>query len=193
MKEPILIAELLISGLLTLTWLALGLAFFVQPGSIFGALPNFSLSGTLILALYCYIVGIVTDRIWDLLTKPTDRRIRRKYFESDEELSVIRSQVLASSAESFQFFDYIRMRMRVIRAVVCNAPLILIATALLLWKAGGLLEPGAIFILVVLALFVLCANYAFRRITRNYYEQLKHASDGLAQERDQMDKRTEKD
>ncbi len=177
MKEPILIAELLISGLLTLTWSVLGLAFFIGLNPMLTAIPQMGIAGVTILALYCYIIGIVTDRIWDILTKPTDRRIRRTYFETDDVLNAGRSRVLATNAERFQFFDYIRMRMRVTRAVVCNAPLITAAVGLLLWKAGALISPGGIYLLASLLLFTIASNYAFVRISHNYYKQLKHAID----------------
>ena len=174
MKEPIMIAELLISGVLTLTWAFLGLAFFVDPKILFETIRNPGLGLTALFGLYAYAIGIISDRVWDFVTKPVDVRIRRRYFADDKEFNEARSFLLKSSPEAQESFAYLRLRLRVARAVVCSGPLIILIAAIGgYWGKWEIDRSLLLFGLGVLLLLVFAAKFAFRQISKNYYKRMK--------------------
>lgn len=174
MKEPIMIAELLISGVLTLTWMVLGLAFFVEPKILLETIRHSGFGLSALTALYAYAIGIVSDRIWDFVTKPTDLRIRRRFFADDKSFNEARSCLLKSNSEAYESFAYLRLRLRVARAVVCSGPLILIAFAIGAYFANWGMDRNLFFFGISIIVFlILSANFAFRQISKNYYKRMK--------------------
>ena len=124
MNTTTLIVEILISGILTCLWLLLGIITAFSPGFLLGAAKNYPEAFAALAIALAYTVGVTFDRLWDVFTKPFDEKIRRSYFPSDDQLTTVRMQLFGRATALQGYMEYIRSRMRIARAAMCNLPLI---------------------------------------------------------------------
>ncbi len=142
MGTTALFAELVVGGVLTLTWMLLFAMTALGPSQVTPLLPVSSLTAGFLLAL-AYALGVVFDRVWDFLLDVTglqawfrgrpgprgrlseeDRR-RRRVFGADPKTAV-------------DFVNYHRSRMRVARASLFNFAMITLSgLSLLAVRYGG--------------------------------------------------------
>ncbi len=176
MNTTAIVIEILIGGLQTTAWLALIIL------SIFGyewiqlSTAERWLGLTIFIIVISYTLGVLFDRLWDFLLYKPDNVIRNRYL-SKLELYSIRVRIFSKSETMASFLDYIRSRMRIARASLCNFCLIsatsffFILTRLnhldvfLKWKL--LLFTGICGVLLILLAF-----YAWKNITNTYYKQV---------------------
>lgn len=145
MGTTALFAELVVGGVLTLTWMGLLAMTFLGPARIAPLLNGSTLTTGFLLAV-AYALGVVFDRLWDSLLEVTglQRWLRGKYVgrkvEEMSETDRMRCRVFGSDPKTaVEFVNYHRSRMRVARATFFNSVLITGAgLALLGVHYGGL-------------------------------------------------------
>ncbi len=173
MSTTALIAEILVCGILVLTWTVLALLGFPQSQSIASFLANNQIAGGAVFLAYSYAVGVVFDRIWDIATKPIDHRVRKDLKLDAETLSQARKSAFGNGQNTPAYFEYIRSRMRIARCCLCNAPLIALSAIFLHYR--NTTQPK-IYIITAIAstglIFTSFSFVAFKKLLRTYYKQL---------------------
>lgn len=163
MNTTVIFAELLVCGVQSFIWIA----FFVS--LLIGVdLRSFFLTwqSGLVFAALAYALGVIFDRVWDMFARPVDLWIRRKYFNSSEELHLLRIRIFSTQQSDFlSYIDYIRSRMRIARATLFNA------------FAGAFVSllfanAACAFLLTAAALLSL---FAFADLLKTYYGLLKNS------------------
>lgn len=178
MNTTPIVIEILIGGFQTTVWLALIiLSIFGYEWIQLGTAERW-LGLTIFIIVISYTLGILFDRLWNFLLHKPDEMIRNKYF-SKSELYQLRVRIFAKSETMASFLDYIRSRMRIARASLCNFCLITASSlffilirlnhldVFLKWKL--LLFTG-----ICGALLILLAFYAWKSITNTYYKQVSN-------------------
>lgn len=183
MGTTALFAELVVNGVLTLTWMFL-LAMTVLGPSRFTPLLDIppTLTASLLLAV-AYTLGVVFDRVWDLLL---DVSGLQAWFRGDFQAATpvsksehMRRRVFGADAKTaVEFVNYHRSRMRVARASLFNFTLITASgLTLLAVRCGG---AGTVeFALAAVTGGLLCAAsaLAFRSLGRTHERVLEIVSD----------------
>jgi len=182
MTTTAIIVEVLISGILTCLWMALGTITAFGPGFLLSAAKDYPEAFAALAIAVAYTVGVTFDRLWDVLTKGADERIRRSYFPTDEQLTAVRMELFGRATALQGFMEYIRSRMRIARAAMCNLPLIGLAglgAALRFscWLPWQYLVGAGLAVLVSVA-----AAHSFRQLEHSYYKQLRAVGDFLARQ-----------
>lgn len=173
MGTTALFAELVVGGVLTLTWMVLFAMTALGPSRL-----AFLLEGSYLLAGFfmavAYALGVVFDRVWDFLLDVTGLQ---KWFRGRSEISAKvstgdrkRRQVYGADPKTAaEFVNYHRSRMRVARASLFNFVLITASgLSLLAVRYGGVGTTE--FALAAAAGGVLCAAsaLALRDLCRSY-------------------------
>ena len=177
MSTTALFSEILVGGILALTWLVLGTMGILEKRSLVELIGEHSLALGAVLLAYSYALGVVFDRLWDVLTKPIDRHVRSRLGLTDDSLRALRREVVASGGHALEFLEYIRSRMRIARALLCNAVLIGAAAAFWIYRAQGM-DPFAPLGLILFstAAATLLSFFAFQKLLKTYYTQLREIS-----------------
>jgi hypothetical protein len=167
------VAELLVGGVLTITWLALAVMTMAGAAPVLNFLSTNPLGSTAIVGVYAYALGVIMDRLWDRLTKPLDRRIRRKIFVEEKDYLEVRGRVL-SSKDHREFFDYIRSRIRITRSCLCSFPLIG-ATGVAACYIGAENAHATYVVIAAAFALVLCliSWVAYNDVVATYYKEMK--------------------
>jgi hypothetical protein len=181
MGTTALFAELLVGGILTLTWIALLAMTFLGPSRVTPLLAGSPLTTGLFLAL-AYALGVVFDRVWDALldVKGFQGWLRHRTGPSEKVRAAeeLRRNVFGKDAKiAAEFVNYHRSRMRVARASLFNFALITVSgMALLAVRFGGI--GTAEFTLAGVAGGLLCSAsaLAFYELARNYERVLEISS-----------------
>jgi hypothetical protein len=174
MTTTALFVEILVGGVQSLIWLGLLFLIWCDPKNLLAWFKDGSLGSSVILLLLSYSIGVVFDRMWDLVIKPIDRRIRAHFLPETGRVHQIRILLFSKDETRAYFVEYIRSRMRISRATVCNSIMMVIASVIVYiiyrkesWSSW----------LVCLALFsflmAIAAIYAYVNITTNYYKTLQ--------------------
>lgn len=173
MSTTALFSEILVTGILTFSWMLLVLMGVVGKDSVFNFLSQHQAVAGVLLVAYSYVVGVVFDRAWDGLTKPIDHAVRRKEGVEKEELRRRRKQLFGNQEKSPEIIEYIRGRMRIARAAFCNAVLITLAALFYYIKSSAQIELVSLaWIVGVGAFFIFFSFHALRDLLVNYYKQL---------------------
>lgn len=193
MGTTALFAELVVGGILTLTWIALLTMTVLGPCRVTPLLDSSSLTAGLFLAL-AYALGVVFDRVWDFVLDVTglQRWLRGQTgaFGAESETDRQRRRVFGADATAaVEFVNYHRSRMRVARASLFNFALITVSGMALLavrYEGVGTVE----FALAGVAGGVLCgaSALAFWVLARSHDRVLRIISigedDGLPPDND---------
>ncbi len=178
MKTTALFAEVLVVGLVGLVWVVLLLTILpglnLDIGELLKLLSTHSLlSGALLTAL-AYCLGVMIDRIADIIFDDWDHnRIREKHFDvEDVKFTVARMKVLHRGGDDVDFLHYQRSRIRIARASVLNFTLIALAAGIHLLENGMLGASMALLLGLILTLAML---YSWHSISRAYYRRLGDA------------------
>jgi hypothetical protein len=186
------IAELVVGGLLSLTWLTLFAMSALGPSRVTSVSDNSSLSAVFLVGL-SYALGVVFDRVWDVFLDRTglDSWIRRsagtnragaKYRESDNDR--LRRNVYGNDPKNAAaYVEYNRGRMRVARACSFNFPLITIAGLLLIGvHFGGVVTKEFVLVLCAGSGVTYAAWTAYKNLRRMYDRVLRVAGGGVNEE-----------
>jgi hypothetical protein len=157
MGTTALFAELVVGGLLTLTWLALTVATVLGPSRFTSITDAPAVAAGLVLAV-AYALGVVFDRVWDWVLDATGLQKWLRYRPQVADTAADRQRQKVYGADpklAVEFISYHRSRMRVARASLFNFALITVSG---LAPVGGSIRwVGTIeFALVGVAGAVLC-------------------------------------
>ncbi len=180
MTTTTLIVEILISGILTCLWLLFGTLIAFGHHTFTSTVKDYPELAAVIGIAVAYTVGVTFDRLWDFLTTPTNRRIRSRYFPDEDELTAVRMRLFGIETALQGYMEYIRSRMRIARAAMCNLPLILL-TGLGLALRHGAWSPGQYAAVAGLGLLAFAAaTYSYHKLEHAYYRQLQAVGRFLA-------------
>jgi len=141
-----LFAELVVGGVLTLTWMALFVITALGPSRLTPPFESSSVTAGLLLAV-AYALGVVFDRVWDFLLDVSGvqkwLRGRKSDVVLDSKLDRQRRQVFGADPKmAMEFVNYHRSRMRIARASIFNFSLITASgMTLLAVRYGGVQTP----------------------------------------------------
>jgi hypothetical protein len=173
MTTTTLIVEILISGILTCLWLLLGTITAFGSGFLLGAAKDYPEAFAALAIAVAYTVGVTFDRLWDFFTTRVDEKIRRTYFPADDQLTTVRMQLFGTATALQGYMEYIRSRMRIARAAMCNLPLIGL-TGLGAALRHSCWQPWQFFVFAGLAILMsVAAAYSFHKLEHAYYKQLQ--------------------
>jgi hypothetical protein len=181
MSTTAVFAELLVGGLLSVTWIVLFiLAAIGLPQQFPGTDKNLAVEVGLLLAL-AYALGVVFDRLWGVVLDVTglNRIVRSWASEAPTITDALRRKIYgADAAVAADFVNYHRTRMRVARASVFNFFLITIAGATLVVSQGAGLGSRHFWVTVVTgSILTLVSGLAFVKLTATYERCLKVVGD----------------
>ncbi len=120
METTKLYIELIVIGFETFSWMNIFLidivgnkilSFFTK------TIDNFSSS--ILLVVFLYIIGLLFDRLADMIFKKTEKKIRMK-----SSLQAQTSILIWEKYHLEKFSDYMRSKIRILRASILNIPLI---------------------------------------------------------------------
>ena len=180
MSTTAVFAELLVGGLLSITWIVLFIFVVLGIPTNLPAADNLAVEVGVLLALG-YAIGVVFDRLWDLILDVTglNSMVRKWTSEPFSATDALRRKIYSSDATvAADFINYNRSRMRVSRASVFNFLLITIAGAALVCIRGdGVWSRQFWTTTVTGTLLTAIAALAFVKLTASYERCLKVVSE----------------
>jgi hypothetical protein len=175
------IVELLVIGFSGLAWILLLLL------SVFGYDINIDLTDTVIgvlPALYLiYVVGIVTDRIADVIfEKIWTENFEKDLFKSPSDYQGASAKMMLSSDRLADIIESIRSRIRICRGCAFNSLMTIICFNVFIWArimgTGGALKI-ALFGNVFLTLLCVGLWFSWKRLILAHYAQIRDQSKHL--------------
>lgn len=169
MKTTQLYIELIIIGLETFIWMSIFLINSIgyEIGDIIiNVLNEFSTS--LLLIGILYIIGILIDRLVDMIFQKREDKIREQ-----SGLQIKSSFLLLEKYNIENYADYSRSRIRILRASIFNIPLIVIA---FLWYVNKYVTKSylaVIYILVIGIFFTYLAWKSYNLTVKKYYDKVR--------------------
>jgi hypothetical protein len=202
MNTTAIFVEILVIGMQAIIWivlLVLSLVGYDWLSAIPVNLDKWSVFVTILLIAYCYTLGIIVDRLADglfiltkkfMLVKPRNlllriNRVRQTFEESAQDH---RMETLASEGGATVFLEYIRSRLRILRATVLNLFLITITSLLFISSRCGSLgcaSPMALATTILgVGLFLTAIAYvAWAMLQSTYDERLNQIKQLLEAEK----------
>lgn len=130
METTSLYAELIVIGLESFLWITGFCVYFTDIAAIKNVIDIFSSIPISIISLgIMYVVGIVMDRVSDVVFQQLENRCR-----SESGLKAKTSIIILGKEGRENYFIFSRTKIRILRASVLNLPLIFIAIELNLMK-----------------------------------------------------------
>lgn len=173
MTTTALFAELVVGGVQTMGWLFILATLWHSPGRLLSVVRPLSAAEGFILLVFAYALGVVFDRLWDAALKPISQRLKKSILKHPNRADRIRAQLFSTDQPQAAFIDYIRSRLRVTRATLCNSLLAaLISASVHFWRASEPWADTLTFVSVFATGVFLLAVFAYRDITHNYYKTL---------------------
>jgi hypothetical protein len=129
------VAEILVTGLQATLWLtfvrltATGVDWIDDP--IAEPLKAWATLITVFVVGFAYALGTIIDRIADSLLSRYDKKDESKPLK--ENWSKVRLQMMAQDQELNKFLEYVRSRLRIVRATVLNLSLITVTVSIFLY------------------------------------------------------------
>lgn len=169
METTHLYVELVIIGLETSVWMCMVYINIVGNqvlDTISKILNNFA-SSLFFIGLF-YIVGILMDRLADMIYKKTENKIRR-----ESELKAKTSILIWKKYDQEKVSDYMRSRIRILRVSTLNVPLIALS---FLWYVLVSVETPlflSIYIILLGVLFTYISLKSYLKSVRDYYNKAK--------------------
>lgn len=169
METTHLYVELIIIGLETSVWMCMVYINIVGNQileTISKILNNFASS--LFFIVFLYVIGILMDRLADMIYKKTENKIRR-----ESELKAKTSLIIWKKYDQEKVSDYIRSRIRILRISTLNVPLIAIS---FLWYVLVSAESPlflTIYIIFLGILFTYISLKSYLKSVRDYYNKAK--------------------
>lgn len=163
MKTTNFFIELLVIGIGAIVCIILGMyTLFDFDLSYFKSLSNplfvFPISAII------YVLGIVFDRIFDVLTEKFDKKIRAKFL-SDAEYNTVRGIYYDDSPSVQQIFDYSRSRIRISRSWMFYFMILALLSLILYFiKGNGQILAVSIF----LFLLSVASVFAWRKLSHSF-------------------------
>jgi hypothetical protein len=182
MTTTAIFAELLVIGLLTVSWLGLILAakWGIPP---LDPLKGWEAPATVGVLALAYLLGIATDRIADSITDGWDHAIADRVRHAETagiDPEEMRLRLMAAPPPAIQFLDYARSRRRLARAAALDGTITAVVSAVLLFgqSNGWPIRVNSTVLVAVLSISVVVGAgtaFAWWRIGRMYFERLSQA------------------
>ena len=182
MSMTAVVAELLIVGLGTLTWVGLlvvTLFGFDWVGSLVVVFEKAGPLLTMVAASLAYILGTVVEQLADALVQPWEKCIKdaaRKKYRSDVKNGKL--DIYYRFEQATPQLDYMRSRRRLLRSSLLNVLLITTFALTFVWTqlqvATTLQVSLAWTIGIVGATMVILTAFAYHRITKGYFLDLQY-------------------
>lgn len=202
MSTTLLFAELIIIGVEAILWI------FLLMLTIFGldwlkVIGNTSISDwqtvIVIVALsIVYVIGIIVDRIADLLFAGWDKKLRDKIIPNPfMGIAVMRFELGKDNEYLNRQFEYTRSRMRISRSSVVNFALSILFGLILLLTRFGSITPSEktkyILAIVIFGVILLTsALYTWQKLTKTYFGLVKTHWDLYKRKKETLEKVTPK-
>lgn len=169
METTHLYVELIIIGLETSVWMCMVYINIVgnQIVEIISKVLN-NFSSSLLLIGLLYIVGILMDRLVDMIYKKIENKIRK-----ESGLEAKSSILIWKKYDQEKVSDYIRSRIRILRVSTLNTPLI---TLSFLWYVLVSDETSlflVIYIIIIGVLFTYISWKSYIKSVQNYYNKAR--------------------
>jgi len=171
-----LYVQFLITGLQASIWICLLFSTFVGVEWIYRVLQSNLYEWQLFLApiflSIIYVVGIVVDRLSDLLFTPWSNRLKTLMIPNPPRpISVMRFQIGKDSEALNGQLEYTRSRMRVVRATSVNVALITLFAILLVTRTTSIVDvalrrSAALSIFVIGVLFLVTLLYTYYKLMK---------------------------
>ncbi len=180
MNTTNIFVELVVIGFHTLTWVSLFVLAFVGFQQI-DLEKLFTINVALPALALTYILGILADRVSDLVLDEQDTRLRSRFDLSKlPPFSEMRFYILSKSSDVYQQLEYTRSRLRIARASILNFALTAVAAALLVWfQFGQVLGDHRLTVClavgVVGALLTWISYQSWEALSRTYTASTIHA------------------
>lgn len=119
-----------------------------------------------------YVVGIITDRFADRMLSRWSKKIRRSYFDTDDEYHLARRTIIVTSDVMYGLRQYGRSRMRIARGWTLNGVLLLLVANV--WLAAEDQAFGVTWVANGTVLFLLLGSlYSWRSLAHSEYEKIR--------------------
>lgn len=178
MNTTVLFSELLVGGILSLTWIVLFAFGAVKEDSFSLFFGKGSITVGVVFLAYSYALGVVLDRVWDFITKPIDGKVRKAHDIGKEKVREWRREAFGDKDKIPEFIEYIRSRMRIARACLCN--FVFISVAAVFYYKSVTEDPSLCVFITILSIggmFSGIAFYAHWKLLNTYYIQLKNMAE----------------
>lgn len=161
--------SLIIIGLESSVWMVAIATYLTDEkflSSFFAVFEN--IPASILLVGILYIIGIIVDRCADFFTQ--------KFEDAEKRRSKIASKscaIIWSKSGREHFLQFVRTKIRILRASVFNMPIILFAAWMNLYKYGNKNCGLCIFVTLVCLLLITFSFVGYTRAVRKYYENMK--------------------
>ena len=177
--------ELLVIGLGPLTALLLLVLIALDPAGI--SLADVLATGSslaLIVPMLAttYILGIIVDRVADqVFGSYGAKKLRAKYFDSDDEYHEARRVIIYHSELMYRLRQYGRSRMRICRGWAINSALLLLPANVFAVRSGA--SVGLLVVINVALLGTLVGTiFAWRVLANGEYRKIRGGADFIRNE-----------
>lgn len=167
METTQLYIELIIIGLEAFCWMSLFLIDIVgnEVIGIFNNILN-SFSTSLLLIGILYIIGILMDRLADMIFQKGENSVRKS-----SGLKAKSSFLVWKKYKAEKYADYARSKIRILRASILNIPLITISSVWYVVRYFDKLYMIVVYILVLGILFTYIAWKSYNLSIERYYDK----------------------
>lgn len=169
METTQLYIELIIIGLEASIWMCI---FYINivGNKIMNIITNIvnNLGSSLLLIGILYIIGVLVDRLADVIFQKTENNIRSK-----SGMKAKSSIIIWGKNNQSDFANYARTRIRILRASIINIPLIMISVV---WYTLEYYEWQTILVIYILSLgilFTYVAWHSFVKLVEIYYDKAR--------------------
>lgn len=169
METTHLYVELIIIGLETSVWMCMVYINIVgnQIAEIISKVLN-NFSSSLLLIGLLYIVGILMDRLADMIYKKIENRIRK-----ESGLEAKSSILIWKKYDQEKVSDYMRSRIRILRVSTLNIPLITLSFLWSVLVSAGTSLFLVIYIIIIGILFTYVSWKSYIKSVQNYYNKAR--------------------
>lgn len=188
MKTTSLFVELLVIGTGAMIALALVLTSMIQLDThwLSSTLEDYSLLVALFAFSFIYLLGIVVDRLADMLFDARSQQIKATVYKADENILADKINIYHNATPLVEMINYGRSRMRICRGWILNLLFIIIAFDgyCLLNQSGDILSLIGINVLALAFLYLL--YICWKNLTIKEYSKIRTISDLLPKTEDNM-------
>lgn len=167
METTQLYIELIIIGLETFGWISVCIVNFIGNKVIsnFSSVLN-NFSSSLLLIGILYIIGILMDRLADMIFQKGEDKIRNA-----SGLKAKSSFLIWKKYDAQKYSDYSRSKIRILRASIINIPLITMSVIWYILEYFEEFYAVAIYILILGILFTYISWKSYNLSVKRYYDK----------------------
>ena len=164
--EYIIIIIIIIIGMETLGWILLILIALLKDTMLkFIDYCIKNIVSTILIVGICYILGLITDRISDMILEKRKNRMKAKYSMQSKTSILVWENINQNTFATFTL-----SRIRLLRSTIVNSLFLMITS---IWVAIGVYNNGvlAVFFGILFSGVMILANGAHINLLNNYYKK----------------------